>query len=508
MNRWSMLLAAFLLWLAPAAGAREAGRRGDDAAAHVRQARELRTRSRQLNDAAVSEYRAALKRETGNLEAERGLARALRDRGAEAEALPYLREVAERSGEGVDHARLAWSLFRAGRWAEAADAFARARQRGMNDSETLRGDALAATAARAALGPRAASPDAADGATPPKAPPDGWRRAWGTLLNATGLIADAVQRLLFWGIALLIVGGLAARVRGTLMGERPVRQEEGTPLRQWLGLGVHDLATGRRLGRVQQVVYDPKLARVVGFRVGGRWRWQVLPLPSVQGMGPAGLLVADARALLPGDQAGELGTLARAGAMPLGTGSGLKRVVTEEGRLIAYTRAHRLWIDGASVSFEVSPSRFHDAWRVGLSALQLGPVDWLLGRLLDSGLELLPGRISARLRLPAHLVRSADREVVIVSGEAEAWIEEHFLRLEAEAQARLAQVREGVDRARPVLEAGVARARPLLARARDSGLALARRSAEGVLGGVWKGGASGNGEAGGEEANGPPGDPA
>src|SRR5439155_14451866 len=102
------------------------------------------------------EYRAVLRAEPRNMAAQRGLARVLRDRGAEEAALPYLRAVAERSGEGLDSARLGWALFRAGRWAEAADAFARARGRGQNDAETERGAALAAAAAQAAFGSPAA----------------------------------------------------------------------------------------------------------------------------------------------------------------------------------------------------------------------------------------------------------------------------------------------------------------------------------------------------------------
>ena len=91
------------------------------------------------------------------------------------------------------------------------------------------------------------------------------------------------------------------------------------------------------------------------------------------------------------------------------------------------------------------------------------------------------------MRLPLELVVSADREVVIVSAETAAWIERHFQELEAEAKARLAQVREGVEKARPHLERvrdiSVEKARPHLERVREAGTAgvgLARRSAEAV----------------------------
>jgi hypothetical protein len=466
------------------------------ASARLREARTLRARSRRYLEAAVVEYRAVLRRDPRNLEAQRGLARALRDQGAEEDALPYLREVAERSGEGIDSARLAWALFRAGRWAEAADAFGKARERGQNDAETVRGVALASAAARAALDLEqgSAAPSAAPIADASAAPPTGLKLAWSTFLNATGTIASLVQKLVFGLIALLIVGGVALRSWSALMGRDAPRDEDGLPLRQYRGLPVRDVQTGKLIGRVRQPVYDPKLARVVGFRTGGRRRWHVLPLAAVRGAGHAGLLVAGAADLVRGEQAGELGALARARTLPLGPGRRLKRVLTEDGALVAYARPDRLWVDGATgqVLFEVSPNRFHDAWRVALSALQLGPVDWLLGRMLDQGLALLPGHLSVRLRLPAHLIRSTDRHIVIVSGETADWIEQHFQRLNADAQLRLAQVKEGVAKARPVVEAGVARARPVveagvakakpvLEKARDSGVTLARRSAQGVV---------------------------
>ena len=70
--------------------------------------------------------------------------------------------------------------------------------------------------------------------------------------------------------------------------------------------------------------------------------------------------------------------------------------MTEDGALIAFTRPNRLWLSCTTgqVTFEVTPNRFHDAWRTALTVLQFGPVDWLLGKLLDWGLELLPGRLS------------------------------------------------------------------------------------------------------------------
>jgi hypothetical protein len=496
-SRWlSMLVILLTLVSVPALEAEESSARADGTAARLREAKALRARSRRYLEAAVAGYRAVLRRDPRSLEAQRGLARALRDQGAEEEALPYLREVAGRSEAGVDYVRLAWALFRSGRWAEAADAFAEARKRGQDDAETARGAALAAATARAALdlnrGPEAGSPSPVSSASAP--PPSGLWRPWHTFLNATGTIVSLVQYLLFGLIAVVIVGGVAVRSWGALMGRDAPRDEEGMRLRQFRRLPVRDVQTGRLLGRVRQVVYDPKLARLVGFRTGGRWRWRVLPLTAVRGVGHAGLLIADAAALVQGDQAGELGELARVGTLPLGPGRRLKRVLTEDGTLVAYARPDCLWIDGATgqVTFEVSPNRFHHAWRVALSALQLGPVDWLMGRMLDQGLALLPGRLSVRLRLPAHLIRSANRHVVIVSGETADWIEQHFQQLEVEAQFRLAQVKEGVARARPVVEAGVARARPMveagvakakpvLEKARDSGVALARRSAEGVV---------------------------
>src|SRR5207245_7007841 len=101
-----------------------------------------------------------------------------------------------------------------------------------------------------------------------------------------------------------------------------------------------------------------------------------------------------------------------------------------------------------------------------------------------------------------------------------------FQQLEAEARARLAQVKEGVARARPVVEAGVARAKPVvqagvekakpvmkagvervLDLARDHGAALARRSAGAVTGAGRTVGAVGGEAAGGkEEPPLPPGD--
>jgi hypothetical protein len=234
----------------------------------------------------------------------------------------------------------------------------------------------------------------------------------------------------------------------------------------------------------------------------------VAPLSAVRGVGSACLLLADAGALVRGDAAPELQALARAGAQPLGPGADRKRVLTEDGVLVGYARAGGLWIDGATgaVIFEVTPSRYHDAWRVALKVLEFGPVDWLMGSLLDRGLELLPGRLSARVRLPLDLVLSADKQVVIVSAETAEWIERHFRELEADAKARLAQVRHGVEKARPHLERvrdiGVEKARPHLERVREAGVAgvgLARRSAEAVLTRSRTSGTAG-GESGDEEA--------
>jgi hypothetical protein len=242
---------------------------------------------------------------------------------------------------------------------------------------------------------------------------------------------------------------------------------------------------------VRRVLFDPQQARVVGVQTGNRWRWRVASLAAARGVGPAGLLLADAGALVRGDGAPELRALARAGAQPLGHGTGRKRVVTEDGTLVGYARPDRLWIDGASgkVTFETTPSRYHDAWQGSLKVLEfLGPVNWLMGSLLDRGLALLPGRLSAQIRLPLDLVLSADKEVVLVSAQTAEWIERHFQELESEAKARLAQVHEGVKKARPHLERvrdiSVEKARPHLERVRDAGAAgvgLVRRSAEAVL---------------------------
>jgi hypothetical protein len=220
---------------------------------------------------------------------------------------------------------------------------------------------------------------------------------------------------------------------------------------------------------VRRVLYDPQQARVAGFQTGGRWRWQVVPLTAAHGLGPAGLLLADARAVLPPARAPELAALARAGAQPLGWGRTRRRVVAEDGALLGYAHPCSLRLDAATgeLTFDVTPSRYHEAWRVTLSVLQFGPIDWILGGLLDRGFELLPGRISARVRLPARLIRSTGRGVVIVSAEATEWIERHFQELEADLRARLTQVKDGVARARPVLE-----------RVRTSGVELARRSWE------------------------------
>src|SRR5262245_36647921 len=141
MRRWQsgILLALFVSAAPLAAG------EGDHAsvATRLQRAETLRSRSREYLEAAAAEYRAVLQRDPQNLEAERGLGRVLRDSGAVEQALPYLRDAAQRSGDAVDDARLGWALLRAGKWAEAKSAFEAARRRGMNDAETLRGHALA-----------------------------------------------------------------------------------------------------------------------------------------------------------------------------------------------------------------------------------------------------------------------------------------------------------------------------------------------------------------------------
>jgi len=173
--------------------------------------------------------------------------------------------------------------------------------------------------------------------------------------------------------------------------------------------------------------------------------------------------------VLPYDRAPDLAALAREGAQPLGPGRGRRRVVAEDGVLLGYAHPHSLRLDTTTgeLTFAITPSRYHEAWRVTLSVLQFGPLDWILGGLLDRGFELLPGRVSARVRVPARLIRSSGRGVVIVSGETVEWIDRHFQGLEADLRSRLAQVKEGVARARPVLE-----------RVRDSGVKIARRGWE------------------------------
>jgi hypothetical protein len=454
------------LFLAPVVGARE---HGDSAAAHLEQARSLRARSRQALEAAAAEYRAVLRQEPRDLAAERGLARVLRDQGAEEEALPYLRDVAERSKDGVDSARLGWALFRAGRWTEAADAFRAARDRGRHDAETVRGAALASAAARAAL---AGAPQEAPAAPPEEEHTEAAgggperRGFWITLIGFTGSIAEMVQRLLIGMIALAIVAGVAARGWRTLMGGGAKPEETQVSLARLKRTPVREADTGRPLGRVRRALYDPQQARVVGFQTGSRWSWQVVPLAAARGVGPAGLLLADAGALVRGDAAPELAALARTGPPPLGPGKDRKRVIREDGALLGYTRPNDLWLDPATgeLAFELAPSRFHEAYRLTLSVLQFGPMDWIMGWMLDRGFELLPGRMSVRVRLPVRLVRAADRGVVIASPEAAERIDRHFQELAAEARARLTQVREGVARARPVLE-----------RVRDTGVELARR---------------------------------
>lgn len=490
------LIALFLLLLG--SGSLAMAKEPASVTAQLRQADALRARSRELLDDAANAYRAVLEREPQNLEAERGLGRVLRDSGAVEQALPYLRDAAKRSDDAADYARLGWALFRAGEWAEAEEAFGSARRRGKQDAETVRGSALAKSAARAARPPERRESTAAVTTV------GGWQSAGKTLFNATGFVADVVEKLLLGLIALLVAGGLVTRVWGTLMGRTPPVTEPGMRFAQWQGLPVREIATGRILGRVRRVLFDPQQARAVGVQTGSAWRWRVAPLTAARGIGPEGLLVADADALVKGDAAPELRTLALAGAQPLGACTGRKRVVTEEGTLVGYARPDRLWIDGATgkVTFAVTPSRYHEAWQGAFKVLDfLGLVNWLMSSLLDRGLALLPGRLSAQVRLPLDLVLSANKDLVIVSTETAAWIERHFEELEADAKARLAQVRDGVEKARPHLERvrdlSVEKARPHLERARvarAAGVGLARRSAEAVLTrGQTSGGA--NGEA-------------
>jgi hypothetical protein len=291
------------------------------------------------------------------------------------------------------------------------------------------------------------------------------------------------------------------------MGRAAPPNEEGIRLASLRGLPICEIDTGRLLGRVGRVLYDPNQARVAGFQTSGYRRRHVAPMSAVRGMGQRGALMVDAGALLRYDAAPELAALARSDARPLGRGRGRKRLVTESGAIVGFARPDRVWIDSATgdLTFEVTPSRYHDAWRITFSALQMGPVDWVMGKLLDRGLELLPGRLSARVRLPVALIRSADRDVVIVSGETAEWIERHFQKLEADARAHLEQVRAGVEKARPHLERArdtgvqlarphLERARPHLERARDAGAEIARRSADAVRTRVRPGGVTG-GEA-------------
>src|SRR5436309_9865750 len=103
-------LVGFIFLTAPSA---RAGDRAPDAAAHLRAARSLRARSREALAGAAAEYRAILRRSPRNQDAERGLARVLRAQGREEAALPFLRDVAARSHDGGDEARVAWALSRA-----------------------------------------------------------------------------------------------------------------------------------------------------------------------------------------------------------------------------------------------------------------------------------------------------------------------------------------------------------------------------------------------------------
>src|SRR5207245_1905882 len=142
--------------------------------------------------------------------------------------------------------------------------------------------------------------------------------------GTTGFIAGTVQRLLLWLIALAIAAGIVARAWSTLLGRRPSRGEGGMRLGRLRGLAVRDAGTGRCVGRIRQILYDPEQGRVVGFQTGTRWRWRVVGMAATRGLGTAGLLVAGTGVLARGEHAPELGALARAGRLPLGPSRGRK----------------------------------------------------------------------------------------------------------------------------------------------------------------------------------------
>jgi hypothetical protein len=466
------------------AGDRAAKRSTGGVAAQLREAKALRERSRETLSRAAEAYRAVLRADAGNLEAQRGLARVLRDQGAEEEAIPLLQAVAQRSNEGVDYARWGWALLRAGRWPEAAGAFTAAREHGYDDAETTRGFAVATAAAQAGrVAESRPVPAPSEEADSSADQPGAWQRAWNTMSHATGVIAETVARVVLWLIGLFVAAGIAMRAWRTLTGQEDVDREQAVRFRSVSGLPVVAVEDGtgtprRALGRVRRLLYDPAQRRLVGIQTGGRWSWRVAPIEAICGLSSAGVFVSDPQALVPGQAAPSLAEYVRKNATPLG-GDGLKRVLLGNGKMLGFARHEQVWIDPATreLWFDLTPSRFHEAWRVAVSVLQIGPLDWLLGRMLDRGLGLLPGRVSVTVRLPIDLIRATHRQVVVVADEAAEQVDAHLQRLDADARARLAQVREGVAKAGPVLgqmrDVGMAKARPVIEQVRDAGLTKA-----------------------------------
>src|SRR5262249_51682863 len=157
----------------------------------------------------------------------------------------------------------------------------------MNDAETLRGHALATEAARSARERDRRRAGMAGGRTMPRSESSGgWEGAFATLFHATGVITNTVEHPVLTLIALLIVAGVAVRVWSTLMGRAAPASEPGLPLSRWQGLAVRDIGSGRAVGRVRRLLYDPRQVRVVGIQTGGSWSWRVAPLTAVRGVGP------------------------------------------------------------------------------------------------------------------------------------------------------------------------------------------------------------------------------
>jgi hypothetical protein len=491
-----LLLAAVPTVSSAAPGAPEKARPAGDVTARLRQAQALRERSRETLVQAEAAYCAVLRTEPDNLDALRGLARVLRDRGAEEEAIPHLQAAAERSKEGVDYARWGWALLRRGRWSEAAAAFDAARRHGYDDAETTHAFAVATAAARAGSvsgSGESPLPRESDGET--EAARSGWQGAWSTLTHATGVVTETVARVVLWLIGLLLAAGVALRAWRTLTGQEAVAREEAIRFSSVPGMPVLAVEDGtgmprRSYGRVRRLLYDPTQRRLVGIQTGGRWSWRVAPIEAICGVSSAGVFIADPQALVRGKDAPSLAAFLQQRARPLGGGDGLKRVLLGNGKLLGYARPEQVWIDPATraLLFDLTPNRFHEAWRVALSVLQIGPMDWLLGRMLDRGAGFLPGRVSVTVRLPLDLIRATHREVVVVADEAAERVDAHLQRLDAEARARLAQVREGVAKAAPVLtqvrDAGLARARPVLEQVREAGVTRARPMIDRVRGAV------------------------